>query len=122
MSEKSLFLELVGDLPLFKIIDFLMENKGMDYTKTEISKGANVSRTSLFNYWNDIEKFEVVKVTRQIGKAKLYTINSKSQITKRLFDLENVLIAEALRKDAEMKNHHDHQIHTHQKGPMKIPA
>ncbi len=122
MEEKSLFLQLVGDLPLFKIIDFLIENKGMDFTKKEISEGAEISRASLFNYWNELERLEIVKVTRQIGKAKLYTLNSKSKIMKSLLDLEDVLISEALRKDAENDSHSDHLSHAHQKIPVKAQA
>ena len=34
----SLLLNLTGELPLFKIIDFLLENKGMDFSKSDMSK------------------------------------------------------------------------------------
>ena len=40
MQEKSLLLNLTGEMPLFKIIDFLLDNKGMDFSKSDISKGA----------------------------------------------------------------------------------
>ena len=50
MEEQSLLLNLTGDMPLFKIIDFLLENKGMDFSKLDIAKGAEISRASLFNY------------------------------------------------------------------------
>ena len=53
---KSSLLNLTGGIPLFKIIDFLLENKGMDFSKSDIAKGAEISRASLFNYWNEIEK------------------------------------------------------------------
>ena len=99
MEEKSLLLQLTGDMPLFRIIDFLVENKGMDFTKTDISEGAEISRASLFNYWKELELHGIVKVTRQFGKTKLYTLNSKSLITKRILDLEKALISEALEKD-----------------------
>lgn len=98
MKEKSLLLKLTGEMPLFKIIDFLVENKGMDFDKTEIAKGANISRASLFNYWNELEKHGFVRATRQFGKTKLYTINSKSPIMKRILELEKALISEALKK------------------------
>ena len=58
MKEKSLLIQLVGEMPLFKIIDFLIDNKGMDYTKLDIARGAEISRASLFNYWEEIEKQE----------------------------------------------------------------
>lgn len=98
MEEKSLLLNLTGEMPLFKIIDFLLENKGMDFSKLDISKGAEISRASLFNYWNEIEKHGIVKVTRSFGKTKLYTINVKSSITQKIIELEKTLISEAMDK------------------------
>ena len=96
--EKSLLLNLTGEMPLFKIIDFLLENKGMDFSKSDISKGAEISRASLFNYWNEVEKHGIVKVTRSFGKTRLYTLNTKNPITQRIIELEKSLISEAMSK------------------------
>ena len=101
--EKSLLLSLTGELPVFRIVDFLLENKGMDFSKSEIAKGAEISRASLFNYWPEIEKHGIVKVTRQFGKAKLFTLNSKNQVTQRIMELEKTLIAEAMEKAASKR-------------------
>src|SRR3989338_8034018 len=97
MLDKSLLLNLTGEMPLFKIIDFLLENKGTDFSKTDIAEGAEISRASLFNYWSELEKHSIIKVTRSFGKTKLYTLNSKSPITQKIMELEKTLIAEALR-------------------------
>jgi len=104
MKEKSLLLQITGEMPLLKIIDFLVENKGMDFSKTDIAEGAVISRASLFNYWDELEKHGIVRVTRQFGKTKLYTLNSKSPIVKRMLDLEKALIAEALEKEAHKEH------------------
>ena len=96
--EKSLLLNLTGEMPLFKIIDFLLENKGMDFSKSDISKGAGISRASLFNYWNEVERHGIVKVTRSFGKTRLYTLNAKNPITQRIIELEKSLISEAMSK------------------------
>lgn len=103
MKEKSLLLQLTGEMPLFKIVDFLVDNKGMDFDKSEIAEGAEISRTSLFNYWNEMEKRGIVKVTRKYGKTKLYTIDTKSTITKKLLELERALISDALEKEHKKK-------------------
>ena len=95
---KSLLLQLTGEMPLFKIIDFLVENKGIDFTKKEIAEGSNISRASLFNYWEELEKNGIVKITRRIGKARLYTLNSESPITKKILGLEKELITKDLFK------------------------
>ena len=97
-NEKSLLIKFLGENPIFRIIDFLIENKGMDFTKKEIIEGAEISRASLFNYWQQLEEQEIVKVTRQFGKTKLYTLNSKNPIIRKLLELESVLIAKSLEK------------------------
>ena len=98
MTEKPLLLNLTGDLPLFTIIDFLLDNKGMDFSKSDIAKGAGISRASLFNYWNEIEKHGIIRVTRRFGKTKLYTLNAKSPVTQKIIELEKALISEAMKK------------------------
>lgn len=98
MEEKSLLLGLTGDMPMFNVIDFLLENKGMDFSKSDIAKGAGISRASLFNYWSQIEKHGIVKVTRSFGKTKLYTLNAKSQVAQKIIELEKALISEAMKR------------------------
>lgn len=96
MSEKSLLLQLTGEMPLFKIVDFLVDNKGLDFTKKDIAEGATIARASLFNYWPELEKRQIVKVTRQFGKTRLYTLNSGSPIVKKILELETTLISQAM--------------------------
>ena len=100
---KTSLLELTGEMPLFKVIDFLLDNKGMDFSKSDIAKGAEISRASLFNYWNELEKHGIVRVTRRFGKTKLYTLNSKNPVTQKIIDLEKTLIAEAMSKASNKK-------------------
>ena len=98
---KSLLLQLTGEMPLFKIIDFLIENKSLDLTKKEIIDGANISRAALFKYWNELERYNLVRITRKFGKTKLYTLNSENPIVRRILDLEKVLIAQSLEKSSK---------------------
>ena len=98
MAEKSLLIKFLGENPVFRIIDFLIENKDSDVTKKEIIDGAEISRASLFKCWPQIEAQEIVLVTRQFGKTKLYTLNSKNPIVKKLLELESILIGKALDK------------------------
>lgn len=96
MKEKSLLLQLYGDNPVLRIIDFMIDNKGLDLTKTDIINETEISRSALFKYWKEIERFGIVKVTRRFGKTKLYTLNSENGVVKRLLDLELELIKNAM--------------------------
>lgn len=96
MAQDSLLLQLTGKMPLFRILDFLIENKGLDFSKQEIASGAKISRASLFNYWAELEKHGIVKPTRSFGNTTLFTLNSESLVAKRVLDLESALIRNAL--------------------------
>ena len=93
--EKSLFLQFFGDKPKFRMIDFLLENELRDFTKTEIAKGAGLSWAALFSHWDEMEKKKIVKVTRTVGRVKLYQLNSKSPLVMLLRNIEMTLIKEA---------------------------
>jgi hypothetical protein len=94
-AEHSLFLQFFGDKPKFRIIDFMLENRLKDFTKTEIARGAGVSWAALFAYWGEMERKKIVKLTRTVGRAKLYQLNERSPIVMLLKDVEMTLIKEA---------------------------
>ncbi|MBI2147669.1 hypothetical protein HYU19_04290 [Candidatus Woesearchaeota archaeon] len=98
MAEKSLLLQLTGDMPLFKIMDFLVDNKGLDFTKEQIADGAGLSRASVFNYWPELESRGILKATRKEGKTTYYTLNSANPLTKRILELEMTLIQQTMEK------------------------
>ena len=97
--ERSLLIRFLGENPIFKIVDFLIENKGLDFSKKEIIEGAGISRASLFNCWSQLESQGIVGVKRKFGKTKLYSLNSENPIVRKLLELESVLIAKALEKE-----------------------
>lgn len=101
MKDNSLLIQLTGEMPLFKILDFFVDNKGMDFTKKDIAEGAEISKASLFNYWPELEKYVIIKTTRKFGKTKLYTLNTESPVTKKILELESTLIRQAMLKAAK---------------------
>lgn len=105
MEEKSIFLQFVGDTPISRVIDFLVENMESDFSKSQIAEGAEISRTALFKYWETIEQFGLVKVTRTFGKTKLYVLNTESPLVQQILDLDLKLIEHAM--DAATEEHKD---------------
>jgi hypothetical protein len=100
-NEKSALIDFFGDYPLIKILDFLIENRGFDYSKTEISKGARVSWGSLYGLWNKIERLGMVIPIRSFGKTKLYRLNEKNLFVKRILRLELDLIKHYAEADTQ---------------------
>ena len=96
IMEKSLLIKFLGENPVFKIVDYMIENKGLDMSKKDIIEGAGISKATLFNYWEQIEEQGIVTVTRKFGKTKLYTLNSKNPVVKKILELESLFISKAL--------------------------
>lgn len=86
--EKSLLVEFLGDTPLIRVLDFLIENSIFDYSKTDIAENSGISRASLYKIWPTIEKFGLVRGSRSFGKTTLYKLNKKNPVVQKLIELD----------------------------------
>jgi len=90
--EETLFLKEFGiKSPALRILDFLMDNKAYDYSKTDIAKGAGISRTTLSSAWENLEKNGLVIETRVVGRAKMHKLNLKNPVVKKFIELDNAI-------------------------------
>jgi DNA-binding transcriptional ArsR family regulator len=91
-SDETSFLKAFGiKSPVLRILDFLMDNKAYDYSKTDIAKGAGISRTTLSSAWENLEKNGLVKETREVGRAKMYKLNLDSPVVRKFIELDNAI-------------------------------
>ncbi len=90
--EKSVFLEVLGDSHEMRIIDFLIEHRWSDYTKTEIAKWCEVSRPTLYKIWPHLEKNGIIKPTRKFSRATLYKLNEDNELVKALVEVDRVIL------------------------------
>ena len=91
-KEETLFLKVFGiKSPVIRILDFLMDNKAYDYSKTDIAKGAGISRTTLFSVWENLEKNGLVRETREVGRAKMYKLNLNNPVVLKFIELDNAI-------------------------------
>jgi len=67
-----------------KVVDFLLENRFWDYTKTDIATNSGISRTRLCRVWDDILENGLVTVSRKIAATTLYKTNLESSIVRDL--------------------------------------
>ena len=93
MEEKSVFVQVFGEYPLIKVLDFLITFREFDYPLTEIAENSGVGWTTLHTFWPKLEKLEIVKQTRQIGRAKLYKLNQENPIVKNIMRLDSRMCA-----------------------------
>lgn len=91
MEEKSVFVEYLGDYPLIRVLDFLVEGRDMDYSMTEVARNSGVGWTAFSDIWPQLTKKEIVVFTRKIGNAKLFRLNTKNPWVKELIRMDNVI-------------------------------
>jgi len=100
--EKSILLETIGDTIENRVIDFLIEGRGIDYSKTDIADGCRISRPSVYKILPKLLKEKVVKVTRTMGRITLYTLNTGNDKAKALLKLEEILLHESFELDDQL--------------------
>lgn len=100
-TKKSLFIELFGDSPTIKILDFLLTERELDFSISDMARNAEIGRATLYRIWEGLIKNEVIMPTRSIGKSQLYKLNMKNPKIRKLIEIDDMLILEELRKKAE---------------------
>ena len=95
MEEKTIFVRTLGGTPIIRVLDFLIEGRDLDYSLTDIAENSNIGWTTLHRIWNNLEKNQVVKHTRMIGKAKLYRLNKENLAIKQLIRFYDTLLVQS---------------------------
>lgn len=96
MTEKSAFLELVGNTPFTRLLDFFITGRNFDYTLTDLSKKAGVSWTTLNRIFPKLLEHNMVVMVRQVGMAKLYKLNTGNALVLKMVELYNAVLVEKL--------------------------
>lgn len=86
MEDKTVFLEIFGDTPVLRVLDFLVVNEEFDYSMTDIAELSGVGYSTLKLFWERLEGEGIVIQTRIVGKAKMYKLNITSPIIKKFRD------------------------------------
>ena len=101
METKSLFIEFMGDSPMIKVLDYLLTERDVDFSITDMAKNAGIGRSTLYRIWGSLVKNKIIIPTRVIGKAKLYKLNKDNDKIKKLIEIDDALILEDLKKRSE---------------------
>ncbi len=88
LDNNSVFIEVFGNSPIIKVLDFLVTFADFDYPLTEIAKNSGVSYSTLQSLWHRLEKNNIVIKTRRVGKSDLYKINIENPAVKELIKLD----------------------------------
>ena len=103
MKETTIFREALGGSPVIRVLDFLIEGRGLDYSLTDIAENSNIGWTTLHRIWDRLLKSEMVKPTREIGSAKLFKLNEENKAVKQLIRLYDTLLYQETEKNLSRK-------------------
>ena len=101
MEDKSLFIEFMGDSPMIKVLDYLLTERELDFSITDMAENAGIGRATLYRLWDDLIKNKVIVHTRDIGKAKLFKLNVETIKIKKLIEMYDTLTLEELKKHTQ---------------------
>ena len=100
MPKKSLFIELLGDSPSIKVLDYLLTERELDFSISDMARNAGIGRATLYRIWDQLIKNKIIIHTRTSGKSKLYKLNIENPKIKKLMEIDDMLILEELRNKA----------------------
>ncbi len=101
-TETSVFVEFMGDTPAIRLLDFLLTAREFDYTLTDLAKKAGISWSTLHRILPPFIAHQVVTETRQVGRAKLYTLNLRNPVVLKLIETYDTLLLQQL-QSVELK-------------------
>jgi DNA-binding transcriptional ArsR family regulator len=98
---ESVIIRTLGDSPKLRIVDFFLDNPLFDFTKKEVIEALGMGKQTFYKYFPELEEYEVVDVSRRIGRAKLYRLNQKHPLVSMLRDYEKKVSLQTAEKEAE---------------------
>ena len=104
-TKKSLFIELFGDYPTIKVLDYLLTERELDFSISDMARNAGIGRATLYRILEQLIKNQIIIPTRMIGKSKLYKLNFENPKIKKLIEIDDMLLLEELRSKAENQKH-----------------
>jgi len=87
-ENESVFIQLFGSTPQLRIIDFFLDNPRFDFTREEMMEALGLAKRTLARHLPALRESGIIEVSRRIGRAELYRLNSNSSLVIRLLELE----------------------------------
>jgi hypothetical protein len=84
---KTVFVEMFGDSPTIKVLDFFLTFGHFDYSKSQVASETQISRITIEPIWNKLIEEKVLIKTRTVGRAEMYKLNEENPKAKELLDL-----------------------------------
>ena len=96
-----MFIEFMGESPMVKVMDYLLTERELDFSITDMAENAGIGRATLYRIWDKLIENKIIIHTRDIGKARLFKLNTDNPLIEKLIELYDMLIVKDLRERLE---------------------
>ncbi len=86
---------------MMKVLDYLLTERELDFSLTDIAHNAGIGRATLYRIWDQLIKNKIILHTRDIGKARLFKLNTENAKIRKLAEIYDMLVLEELKKRAD---------------------
>lgn len=105
IENDALIATVFGYSPQMRVLNYLLDFPTNDFTKKEIIQALGMSKQTFYKYFDNLKESGMIKVSRAIGKAKLYKIDKSSPMVKTITEFEKKLSMQiANQEEAKMKH------------------
>ena len=82
---------ILGNLPVIRILDFMIDNQAYDHTKNDIAEGAEIGPTAMKTDFPGLVECGVIFETRKVGGVGLYALDVTNEMTQSLIQFDTSL-------------------------------
>ncbi len=96
--DKSTFVEVFGDSPAIRVLDFFLTFSEFDYPIKQVAQEIEAGWETVESVVRALIKKGIVRETRAFGRAKMFALNKESKIARTLLKLDlelSLAVAEA---------------------------
>jgi len=86
-DEKLEFLDLLGNQSAMRIVEFFITNSPYNFNKAQVISELNMGRNTVFNNWEILEEFGILKAISSDRRTRFYVLNKDNKITVQLIKL-----------------------------------
>ncbi len=99
--DNSSFTLVFGNSPFVRILDFFLTFEDFDYPTSQIAKETEMKWETAEAVIKILLKKKIIQKTRKVGKADLYSLNKKSDVTKLLIETDLKISDFFIKKELE---------------------
>ncbi|MBU0629054.1 MAG: helix-turn-helix domain-containing protein [Nanoarchaeota archaeon] len=82
---------------MIRVLDYLLTERELDFSITDIAENSGIGRATLYRIWDGLINNKIIIHTREVGKAKLFKINTANAKIKKLIEMYDMLTLDELK-------------------------